>query len=136
MLAPGEVIHSNLSSRFPLLAHSGAEYYITFIDKATHYASVYLLMHKSEAIKAFKSYLATSPHAACCCSLVTNQGGKYLSARFCKLLCKHGITHNPIMVHSPKLNGIAKCFNLTIMTMVQSLLTDSCLPHSMWDEAL
>ncbi|ELR22061.1 integrase core domain containing protein, partial [Acanthamoeba castellanii str. Neff] len=135
-LAPGEVIHSDLSGCFPSSAHSGAEYYITFINEATCYASMYLLSCKSEAIEAFKSYLTTSPHAACCRSLVTDQGGEYLSTRFRKLLHKHGIAHDTVAVHSPELNSIAKHFNLTIMTMVQSLLTDSCLLCSMWDEAL
>lgn len=97
---------------------------------------MYLLERKSEAIEAFKAYLATSPHATQCHSLVMDQGGEYLSKRFCKLLNKHGILHDTMASHSPELNGISKHFNLTIMVMVCALLANSHLLCFMWDEAL
>lgn len=83
---PGEVVHSDVSGRFNSLARGGTEYYVTFIDEVTWYTVVYLIKRKSEVIGAFKAYLAALLHTTCCCSLVTDQGGEYLSKDFHRLL--------------------------------------------------
>ena len=51
-----QLIHSNICGPMNVKARHEAHYFITFINDFTRYGYVYLISHKSEALKCFKSY--------------------------------------------------------------------------------
>lgn len=51
-----EIIHSDLCGPLQTATHSGAKYFLTFIDDKSRYTYVYLLKHKDEVFTKFKTY--------------------------------------------------------------------------------
>ena len=86
--APLELIHSDITSKFPHMSMSQAKYALTFIDEFSRYCWVYFQKHKSEVFDLFEIFRA----------LVENQsgrkikilrydnGGEYLNSNFINFL--------------------------------------------------
>ena len=55
---------------------------------------------------------------------------------FAKFLEKRGICAQYTMSGTPQQNGVSKRRNRTLMDMVRSMLSNSCLPVSLWMYAL
>jgi histone deacetylase 1/2 len=55
---PFEVIHTDLWGPAPFDSYDGYRYYITFVDTFTKYTWIYFLKQKSDALQAFKQFLA------------------------------------------------------------------------------
>ena len=75
----------------------------------------------------------------------SDRGGKFYSkytkngqahGPFAKFLQKHGIVAQYTMSGSPNQNGVAKRRNRTLIDMVRSMLSNSKLPYSIWNETL
>ena len=69
-------------------------------------------------------------------SLRTDNGGEYTSLEFQSYLKREGIKHELTVPRSPKQNGVAECFNHTLMEAVRSMLGGAQLPQRFWAEAL
>src|SRR3954469_14264633 len=55
--APLDLIHSDIYGRLNVRNHTNKPYFITFIDDFFHYGHIYLILHKSEALRCFEAYL-------------------------------------------------------------------------------
>lgn len=75
----------------------------------------------------------------------SNWGGEYYGrytksgqapGPFAKFLQEHGIAAQYTMPGSPNQNGVAERRNRTLLNMVRSMLSNSNLPKSLWNEAL
>ena len=75
----------------------------------------------------------------------SNRGGEFYSkytkngqasSPFAKFLQEHGIVAEYTMPSSPNKNGVAERRNRTLMDMIRSMLSNSKLPRSLWNEAL
>jgi transposase InsO family protein len=97
---------------------------------------VYLLHTKSKVKDTLQHFLWSAPLGRKCRFLHTNQGGEYKNNAVAKLLFEHSITHKTTSLHTPEHNGVAECFNHTIINMVCCMLLNSSQPKNMWGEAI
>ena len=49
------LVHTDMCGPFDVRAKDGYSYFITFIDDLSRYGYVYLMKHKSEALKSLKN---------------------------------------------------------------------------------
>jgi len=77
--------------------------------------------------------------------VMSDRGGEYYGrydesgqhpGPFAKFLKKHGICAQYTMPCTPQQNGVSERRNRTLMDMVRSMLSNSCLPISLWMYAL
>ena len=109
------------------------------MDDVTWYTTTFLLQGKDdtfEAYKAFKAWAVTQHHCCAIKVLRSDQGGEYLSNEFNQHLARAGTARKLITHHTPQLNGIMECLNLTLLNSIHALGHDSGLPKTLWGEAL
>jgi len=108
------------------------------VDNATSFLFIndHMKRAKTGLTSAFNNYLHATPEGHPCWYLLSNQGGEYMGCTFQDLLPKRRIMHVPIVLHMPKLNKVAKCFNRTVLTMVQAFITESGVKEELWGKAL
>jgi len=108
---------------------------------------LYLLDNKYEALDAFKIFKAeVEKQCGKQIKIVrSDRGGEFYGkytengqapGPFAKFLQEHGIVAQYTMPGSPNQNGVAERKNRTFMDMVRSMLSNSKLSHSLWNEAL
>ncbi|CAJ2671288.1 unnamed protein product [Trifolium pratense] len=140
-----EIIHTDICC--PDMDAYGQKYFITFIDDYSRYMNIYLLHNKNEALDAFKAFKAEVENQ--CGKQIkvvrSDRGGEYYGrytengqapGPFAKFLQEHGIVAQYTMPGSPNQNGVAERRNRTLLDMVRSMLSNSNLPKSLWNEAL
>ena len=108
---------------------------------------LYILHNKNEALDVFKVFKA-EVEKLCRKQIkivMIGRGGKYYGrytedgqapSPFAKFLQKNKIVAQYSMPISPNQNGVAKIRKQTLMGMIQSMLSSSKLPKSLWIEAL
>lgn len=110
----------------------------TFIDDYTKDVSVYPMKYKAQTFTCFKHFKARFENQNTCSSesLVTDNGGEYLSTEFGTYLLEDGVIHEPGPPHSPELNGVAERANCTLCDRVCCCLTCAHLPKHFLVDAL
>jgi transposase InsO family protein len=114
----------------PVVTAGGKRYFVTFIDDATRYASVYLLKNKSDMSTAFVDFVSSAPHGLRGTRLRSDSGSEYKASNFQALLKQRGITHEPTAPYTPEHNGVAERLNRTINTIARSLPARRVRPRS------
>jgi len=73
-----------------LQTRHGASYFITFIDDFTRFEHIYLISHKSEAMRCFKNYvnLVENQLDKKVKAIRTDRGREYLSTLFNEFVMK------------------------------------------------
>ncbi|KAK2420702.1 putative mitochondrial protein [Trifolium repens] len=140
-----EIIHTDICC--PDMDAHGQKYFITFIDDYSQCMDIYLLHNKGEALDAFKAFKAEVENQ--CGKQIkivrSDRGGEYYGrytengqapSPFAKFLQEHGIVAQYTMPGSSSQNGVAERRNRTLLDMVRSMLSNSNLPKSLWNEAL
>ncbi|CAJ2650871.1 unnamed protein product [Trifolium pratense] len=125
----------------------GQKYFITFIDDYSRYMNIYLLHNKNEALDAFKAFKVEVENQ--CGKQIkivrSDRGGEYYGrytengqapGPYAKFLQEHGIVAQYTMPGSPNQNDVAERRNRILLDMVQSMVRNSNLPKSLWNEAL
>ncbi|KAH9704742.1 Integrase catalytic domain-containing protein [Citrus sinensis] len=112
-----DYIHYDIWGPSQVPSHSGARYFITFIDDYSRKLWVYILKHKSEALDKFKEWIA----------LMENQIGRkvkrlrtdnrleYCSNEFDEFCKRLGIARHKTVRHTPQQNGLAERMNMTLI---------------------
>ena len=126
------LIHSDVCGPINTQARGGFHYFITFTNDFSRYGYVYLMRHKSEALKKFKEFK----------NEVQNQLGKtiktlrsdrvreYLNLEFDDLLMECGIVSQLTPPGTPQWNGVSERRNQTLLDMVQSMMSHADLSTS------
>ncbi len=114
---------------------AGANYYITFIDDYSCYATIRFIRTKSDAIKHLIEHCETVcnetgryPRA-----VRSDRGGEYVNQAWADYCLEKGIKHEPTAAYTPASNGVAERFNLTIANMSRAVLQTA--PRFLWAEA-
>ncbi|GJU81799.1 retrotransposon protein, putative, ty1-copia subclass [Tanacetum coccineum] len=68
-------------------------------------------------------------------SLRSDRGGKYMSLEFLNHLKEHGIIAHRTPPYTPQNNGVSESRNRILLDMVQSMMSQTTLPKSLWDYA-
>nr|AAP53009.2 retrotransposon protein, putative, Ty1-copia subclass [Oryza sativa Japonica Group] len=115
-LAPLELLHSDLCEMNGVFTKGGKRYFMTLIDDATRFCSVYLLKSKDEALDYFKIYKAEVENQLDrkIKRLRSDRGGEFFSNEFDLFCEEHGIIHERTSLYSPESNGIAERKNRTL----------------------
>ena len=103
----------------------------------SHLTHLYPLCAKSEAFTTYKEYKAwcQTQLDAKIKVLHLDWGGEYLDKEFILYLKKQG-TNQKLTIHdTASQNGIAECWNQTIVECIRALLHASGLPKFLWGEA-
>ncbi|KAF0729523.1 hypothetical protein Ae201684_012791 [Aphanomyces euteiches] len=136
---PFELVHSDICGPVlhPALC-SQAKYFITFTDDYSRFGFVFLLLHKSDALKFFKkfmTYCTTQFNMQIRC-LRSDNGGEYMSTDCTSYLDEHGIRHERTVPHTPQQNGVSERMNRTLVECARSMLHFSNAPLRFWSEAV
>ena len=135
---PLELVHSDVCGKITPSSLSGGNYFLTFIDEATHYTWIYVIKNKSDVFDCFKEWKALVENQFSCKVKIlrTDNGGEYCSNEFENFLKTAGIRHQKTIVKTPEQNGVSERMNRSLMEAVRSMLSDSKLAKSFWAEAL
>lgn len=133
---PGELFHSDICGPFERSLF-GNRYLLSFIDDFSRYMFVFLIQNKSDAFSKFKflddyMYNKSARHIS---TIRTDNGTEFKNASFSDYCAAYGITHQFTTPYSSNQNGVVERLNLTIFDGVRTLLVDSNLPATLWDEA-
>ena len=118
------------------------KYFITFIDDFSRYCYIYLLHEKYQAVDALEVYIIEVERQLDKKVKIIRsyRGGEYYGrydglgqrpSPFAKLLEKHGICAQYIVLGTPQQNGVIEMRNHTLMDMIRSMLSNSPLPISL-----
>jgi transposase InsO family protein len=137
---PLELVHMDLCS-MPTLSQSGAKYFLTIKDDATHELWAVLLKHKNEALPSYKAWVTAveAKHSAAghkVAAVRSDNGGEFISRDFDALLAERGSIRERTAAHTPQQNGVAERVNRTLLNSIRAMLHDGQLDDSFWDEAL
>jgi len=138
-----EIIHTDICGPFDVNYFNKEKYFITFIDDFSRYGHVYLLHEKSQSVNALKVYINEVERQLdrkvkiVRSDRVVEYYGRYDESGqhrgpFAKFLKKRGICAQYTMPGTPQQNGVSERRNRTLMDMVRSMLSNSCLPVSLW----
>ena len=110
---------------------------VTFIDDYSRFPAVYFLSHKSGVFKAFRQYKAWAENMTGhrVGILRDDKGGEYMLGAFESFLADAGIQHEHTIRDTPQQNGVAEHMNRSISEGVTTLLSQSGLSHTWWEDA-
>ncbi|KAH3957096.1 hypothetical protein HBH51_231200 [Parastagonospora nodorum] len=146
-IKPFEVIHSDLSGKFPRPSLGGARYFMSFICQATRYSWIKMLKLKSDAPNAIRDFIAFANtqynaqmstanihiHSSAVKRFKSDNGGEYRAAT--QDLRRMGIQHDMVPPYHHELNGVAERWNQSIIQVARSMIpSDSQL--FLWGEAV
>ncbi|XXQ31913.1 Integrase catalytic domain-containing protein [Plasmodiophora brassicae] len=134
----GDLVHSDLSGRWPVVGVGGFEYYQTMLDDSSRYLSVYLLRRKSEALDVIKHYDARlrNQEGRGIRTFQTDGGGEYNSKACVLFYNESGILHRKSVPYTPEQNGRAESVNHTLCGIESSIRCHSRMPDSTWPWSL
>lgn len=132
-----DLVHSDVCGKMNCKSLSGAEYFLTFLDEASHYVWIYFLKRKSDVLEKFKEWkvMIEKKTGRKLKTLRTDNGGEYTSADFETYLRQEGVRHQKTIPKTPEQNGASERLNRTIVEAVRSMLCDSKLDQKFWAEA-
>ena len=131
-----EIIHSDLWGPSPVISHAINRYYVMFIDDFTRYTWLYPLKLKSDVFQAFIDFQHRIERQfnQKIVNFQSNWGGEFQALS--KHLKEHGINHRISCPHTPTQNGTAERKHRHIIETALSLLHQSSVPKSFWDEVV
>ncbi len=133
-----DLVHSDVCGKLRPKSIGGAEYFVTFIDDRSRYVWLYMMKSKSEVFSKFKQWKAMVEKSTGrqLKALRSDNGGEYTSTEFTEFLRSEGIRHERSVPKNPQQNGVAECFNRTLIEMTRSMLSGSDMSKSFWAEAI
>jgi hypothetical protein len=109
-----------------------------FINDWLRYGWIYLLKHKSDAFKVFKTFKAMvkKQYNLPILCFHKDKGGEYISHVWDKFFAERSIWHKHTVTGLLQQNGVAEQQNRTLEEHVIAMLNNTCLPICFWGEAL
>ena len=132
-----ELIHSDICGKLSLPSLGGGQYFVTFIDDASHYTWAYIFK-KREVFNIFKNCkkLVEDQYSIKIKILRSDNDGEYISNEFEMFLKKERILHHKTVSKNFEQNSVAERYNRTIVEVIRSMLSESKLPKEFEAEAL
>ena len=133
---PLDLVHTDVCS-MDAKSHSGALYFVSFIDDYSRKVWVTVLKTKDQVLSAFKEFQARVERETGRKLKVVraDNGGEYRGPfeSYCK---GQGIKLEKTVPKTPQLNGVAERMNRTIEERIRCMLSHAKLSKSFWAEAL
>ncbi|CEO95066.1 hypothetical protein PBRA_009598 [Plasmodiophora brassicae] len=133
-----DLVHSDLSGRWPVVGIGGFEYYQTMLDDSTRYLTVYLLRRKSDALDVIKHYDARlrNQEGRGISDLQTDGGGEFNSKACVTFYNESGILHRKSVPYTPKQNGRAEIVNYSLCCIEGAIRCHARMPDFTWPWSL
>jgi transposase InsO family protein len=130
-------IFSDVHGPVPVRSRYGNIYWVSFIDDLSRFPAVYFIEKKSEVFDAFQRYKAWAENVTGCYigALRDNKGGEYVTGAFEKFLADAGIRREHTIRDTPQQNGVSECMNRSISEGITTVLSQSGLAHTWWQDA-
>eukprot|EP00833_Pecoramyces_ruminatium_P011250 jgi/Orpsp1_1/1185282/evm.model.c7180000093072.1 len=132
-----DIIHMDLIGPIPNSIYNN-KYILTILDDYSRYGWVIPLKSKSDTFNCFYNWFLQikNNYNKTIKNIRTDNGTEFVNYHF-KFLCKkYGINHQLIVPHNPQQNGMIERFNGTLISAAKSLLNDSKLSFSFWEDAI
>jgi Reverse transcriptase (RNA-dependent DNA polymerase)/gag-polypeptide of LTR copia-type/Integrase core domain/GAG-pre-integrase domain len=138
---PLELVHVDLWGPAKIPSLQGARYFILVVDDHSRYMWIKLLKHKSDALDAFKEYVAYAENfhqtqGYRVSRLRSDNGGEFTSNKFNLYLQEHGIQRELTAAHTPQQNGVTERRNRVVVESALSMLYSAALPPRLWGAAM
>ena len=132
------LVHIDVCGPISSITRGGYKYFITFTNDYSRYGYHYMMKHKDESFEKFKTFKneVQNQLGKSIKSLRSGRGSEYLSQNFDDYLKDCGIVSQLNPPRTPQWNGVLERRNITILDMVQSMMSQSNLPISFWGYAL
>ena len=136
--SPAEIIHSDVCGKMAVHGRNGQQYFVTFVDDCSRHVSIYCMRKKSEVLKfkIFVNTIKTELSRRCVKTLISDNGGEYISHDFAEFFQDTGIQRIKSLSYTPQQNGVAERMNRTLQEMTLCMLADCDSPKQYWAEAV
>ena len=116
----------------------GRWYIVSFIDDFSSMARSYAIRSKDQVPVYFQKYIdwLKRETGKSVKRIRSDRGGEYVGSEFQKLLSKEGISQQLTVGYAPPQNGKAERWNRTLVDGIRTVLIDSGLPLSFWEDAM
>jgi transposase InsO family protein len=133
-----EKVFSDITGPEDVGSMSGDRYVLNFIDDSTSMSWLFPLKKKSDAVAAFKEWIALVERESNEKVRIfrTDNGGEYTSDDFETYLKHEGIRHETTAPYTSAENGRAERCHRTIMNRARAIRSDAKLPPSLWAESV
>lgn len=133
--SPFELVFTDLWGPSLVPSSCGYNYYIAFVDAHTKFTWIYFLKQKSEALQAFKQFLALidTQFSTKSKALQSDWGGEFRP--FTSLLTELGIVHRLSCPHTSHQNGTVERKHRQVVEMGITLLAHAGMPMKYWDHS-
>ena len=130
-------VFSDVHGPVPVQSRQGHYYWVTFIDDYSRFPAVYFIAKKSDVYDAFRKYKAWAENVTGrrIGILRDDKGGEYMAGIFDKFLAEAGIRQEHSICDTPQQVGVAERMNRSIAEGVTTLLSQSGLTRTWWEDA-
>jgi transposase InsO family protein len=127
----------DVHSPVPVCSRQGHYYWVTFIDDHSRFLAVYFVTNKSDVFSMFRKYKAWAENATGqqISILWDDKGGEYVAGDFNDFLAEAGIHREHSIRDTPQQVGVAEQMNRSISEGVTTLLSQSGLMCTWWEDA-
>ena len=117
-----QLTYIDLQGKYKITSLHGQQYYILFIDDASHYTTIEFLKAKSQASNYIKIYLThLKNHGRQPLIICIDYGKEFINENL-KFQChQQGIDINQTAPYLSSQNGVAKWINHTLIKLVQTM---------------
>jgi len=133
-----DYVHSDVWGPVTISSHSGAHYFVSFIDDYSRKVWVYFLKHKSDVFSTFKTWKAQveTQTGKKIKYFRTDNGTEYREKEFLAFCDSEGITRHYTVKRTPQQNGVAERMNRTLTERARCMRLNAGLPKVFWAEAV
>lgn len=115
------------------------KYFVTFVDDYSRFVMVFLMKNKNDVYDCFKAYEARVSSIFCdkkISKIKCDNGSEYRSRMLSDFCLEKGIQISYTPPYTPQLNGVAERMNKTLMDKARSMIMESKLDESSWEDAV
>ena len=116
-------------------SYGGFNYFLSIICDFSGYIYVIPLVHRNDALDAFREFIMFSKRFGQITLLRTDNAGELTSHAFDELCLKHGIDRQYSVPHTSNMNGTAERSIKTLHTRSRAMLNTCHIGHKYWPYA-
>ena len=134
----GELVHSDVCGPLQVRSWYGRWYIVSFIDDFSSMVRSYAIRSKDQVTVCFQKFIdwLKRETGKSIKRIRSDRGGEYVGSEFQKLLTKEGISQQLTVGYAPPQNCKAERWNRTLVDGIRTVLIDSGLPLSFWEDAM
>jgi transposase InsO family protein len=135
---PLEEIHLDLIGPIALMSHKKHKYILTIVDANTRYVAAVPLVTKANTFKTLTHVInLEAKRLGYYPSVIhSDRGTEFKNAELDRYCQEHVIRQSFSDAYTPQQNGLAERFNRTILESLRTVLLDSGLKATLWNEIL